>query len=168
MKSNLKFILCPLLLAPLMAMAGDPAPKTPASTTASIDVSAEVAGSVALLSADSNHLSDMQLQYSPAKGLEEAKQRVKIATNDPAHGVDVSLVEPLKLTDGALNKSVDMTVMLGAKTLGTTSQHFAVAQFNNGETQPMDLAIKQTKPGQLEAGNYEGRLDIVLTQSTNT
>lgn len=167
MKSNLKFLLCPLLLAPLMAMADDP--KTPPVTaTASINVSAEVAGSVALLSADSNHLSDMQLQYSPAKGLEEAKQRVKIATNDPAHGVDVSLVEPLKLTDGASNKSVDMTVLLGAKTLGTTSQHFAVAQFNNGETQPMNLTIKQTKPGPVVAGNYEGRLDIVLTQSTNT
>lgn len=166
MKSNLKFLLCPLLLAPLMAMAD--APQTPATATASINVSAEVAGSVALLSADSNHLSDMQLQYSPAKGLEEAKQRVKIATNDPAHGVDVSLMEPLKLTDGALNKSVDMTVLLGSKALDTTSQHFAVAQFNNGETQPMDLTIKQTKPGPLEAGNYEGRLNIVLTQSTNT
>ncbi|CAD5740850.1 CS1 type fimbrial major subunit [Escherichia coli] len=165
MKSKLKFLLCPVLLAPLMAMADTP--QSPATATASINVSAEVAGTVALLSADSSHLSDMQLQYSPAKGLEEAKQRVKIATNDSAHGVDISLMEPLKLTDGALNKSVDMTVLLGSKPLSTTSQHFAVAQFNNGETQPMELIIKQTTPGSLDAGNYEGRLNIVLTQSTN-
>ncbi|ENJ6292080.1 hypothetical protein AB1024_004736 [Escherichia coli] len=166
MKFSSKFLLGPLFLAPLMAMAD--APQPPATATASINVSAEVAGSVALLSADSNHLSDMQLQYSPAKGLEEAKQSVKIATNDSTHGVDVSLVEPLKLTDSASNKSVDMTVLLGSKVLGTPSQHFAAAQFNNGETQPMDLIIKQTKPGTLDAGNYEGRLNIVLTQSTNT
>ncbi|HCQ6532548.1 TPA: hypothetical protein OL598_005022, partial [Escherichia coli] len=144
------------------------APQSPATATASINVSAEVAGSVALLSADSNHLSDMQLQYSPAKGLEEAKQRVKIATNDSAHGVDVSLVDPLKLTDSASNKSVDMTVLMGSKVLGTSPQHFAAAQFNNGETQPMELIVKQTHPGTLDAGNYEGHLDIVLTQSTNT
>ncbi|ECG7305338.1 hypothetical protein FEI54_21080 [Salmonella enterica subsp. enterica serovar Kisangani] len=166
MKSNLKFLLCPLLLAPLMAMAD--APKSPVTATASINVSAEVAGSVALLSADSNHLSDMQLQYSPAKGLEAAKQRVKIATNDSAHGVDVSILEPLKLTDSALNKSVDMTVLLGSKSLSSKSQHFAATQFNNGETQPMELIVKQTHPGTLDAGNYEGHLDIVLTQSTNT
>lgn len=165
MKSNLKFLLCPLLLAPLMAMAD--APAAPSTATASINVSAEVAGSVALLSADSNHLSDMQLQYSPAKGLEETKQRVKIATNDSAHGVDVSLMEPLKLTDSVLNKSVDMTVLLGSKVLSSASQHFAAAQFSDGETQPMDLIIRQTKPGLLDAGHYEGRLNIVLTQSTN-
>lgn len=166
MKFSSKFLLGPLFLAPLMAMAD--APQSPATATASINVSAEVAGSVALLSADSNHLSDMQLQYSPAKGLEEAKQRVKIATNDSAHGVDVSLVDPLKLTDSASNKSVDMTVLLGSKVLGTSPQHFAAAQFNNGETQPMELIVKQTHPGTLDAGNYEGHLDIVLTQSTNT
>lgn len=167
MKFSSKFLLGPLFLAPLMAMAD--APKSPATATASINVSAEVAGSVALLSADSNHLSDMQLQYSPAKGLEEAKQSVKIATNDSAHGVDVSLMEPLKLTDGASpDKSVDMTVLLGSKVLGTSLQHFAAAQFNNGETQPMDLIIKQAKPRTLDAGKYEGRLNIVLTQSTNT
>ncbi|WP_258126551.1 fimbrial protein [Escherichia coli] len=166
MKSNFKFLLCPLLLAPLMAMADAPHP--PATATTSINVSAEVAGSVALLSADSNHLSDMQLQYSPAKGLEEAKQSVKIATNDSAHGVDVSILEPLKLTDSVVNKSVDMTVLLGSKALSSAPQHFAAALFNNGETQPMDLIIKQTKPGLLEAGHYEGRLNIVLTQSTNT
>ncbi|HDY1511199.1 TPA: hypothetical protein RPA79_004698 [Escherichia coli] len=166
MKFSSKFLLGPLFLAPLMAMAD--APQSPATATASINVSAEVAGSVALLSADSNHLSDMQLQYSPAKGLEEAKQRVKIATNDSAHGVDVSLVDPLKLTDSASNKSVDMTVLMGSKVLGTSPQHFAAAQFNNGETQPMELIVKQTHPGTLDAGNYEGHLDIVLTQSTNT
>ncbi|EJE5720289.1 hypothetical protein ACEPDJ_004294 [Escherichia coli] len=166
MKFSSKFLLGPLFLAPLMAMAD--APQSPATATASINVSAEVAGSVALLSADSNHLSDMQLQYSPAKGLEEAKQRVKIATNDSTHGVDVSLVDPLKLTDSASNKSVDMTVLMGSKVLGTSPQHFAAAQFNNGETQPMELSVKQTHPGTLDAGNYEGHLDIVLTQSTNT
>ncbi|ENU7023359.1 CS1 type fimbrial major subunit [Escherichia coli] len=166
MKSNFKFLLCPLLLAPLMAMADTP--PHPATATTSINVSAEVAGSVALLSADSNHLSDMQLQYSPAKGLEAAKQSVKIATNDSAHGVDVSILEPLKLTDSVLNKSVDMTVLLGSKALSSSSQHFAAPQFNNGETQPMDLIIKQTKPGSLDAGHYEGRLNIALTQSTNT
>ena len=168
MKSNFKFLLCPLLLAPLMAMAD--APTAPATATTSINVSAEVAGSVALLSADSNHLSDMQLQYSPAKGLEAAKQSVKIATNDSAHGVDVSILEPLKLTDtdSVVNKSVDMTVLLGSKALSTTPQHFAAAQFNNGETQPMDLIIKQTTPALLDAGHYEGRLNIALTQSTNT
>ncbi|EBW2081594.1 hypothetical protein BOZ05_004531 [Escherichia coli] len=166
MKFSSKFLLGPLFLAPLMAMAD--APQSPATATASINVSAEVAGSVALLSADSNHLSDMQLQYSPAKGLEEVKQRVKIATNDSTHGVDVSLVDPLKLTDSASNKSVDMTVLMGSKVLGTSPQHFAAAQFNNGETQPMELIVKQTHPGTLDAGNYEGHLDIVLTQSTNT
>ncbi|ELG86364.1 hypothetical protein A311_03768 [Escherichia coli KTE146] len=166
MKSDLKFLLCPLLLAPLMAMADNP--KTPATATASINVFAEVAGSVALISADSNRLADMQLQYNPAKGLEEAKQKVKIATNDPAHGVDVSLTEPLKLTGDDPSKPVDMTVLLGAKPLGTTLQHFSVTQFNDGETQPMDLTVKQTKPGVLAAGNYEGRLNIVLAQSTNT
>ncbi|HDN5311800.1 TPA: hypothetical protein P1348_002336 [Salmonella enterica subsp. enterica serovar Typhimurium] len=166
MKFSSKFLLGPLFLAPLMAMAD--APHSPATATASINVSAEVAGSVALLSADSNHLSDMQLQYSPAKGLEAAKQSVKIATNDSAHGVDVSILEPLKLTDSVLNKSVDMTVLLGSKALSPTPQHFAAAQFNNGETQPMELIVKQTHPGTLDAGNYEGHLDIVLTQSTNT
>ncbi|HEI6832172.1 TPA: hypothetical protein SJ417_004458 [Yersinia enterocolitica] len=167
MKSNLKFLLCPLLLAPLMAMAD--APQTPTTATASINVSAEVAGSVALMSADSNHLSDMTLQYSPARGLEEAKQKVKIATNAPEQGVSVSLMEPLKLTNNdAPDKSVDMTVMLGSKTLDTKAQLFSKVEFNNGETRPMDLTVKPTKPGMLEAGHYDGHLDILLTQGTNT
>ena len=72
------------------------------------------------------------------------------------------------LTDSVLNKSVDMTVLLGSKALSPAPQHFAAAQFNNGETQPMDLIIKQTTPRSLDAGHYEGRLNIALTQSTNT
>ncbi|HEI6925268.1 TPA: hypothetical protein SK275_004330 [Yersinia enterocolitica] len=167
MKSNLKFLLCPLLLAPLMAMAD--APKTPTSTTAHINVFADVAEAVALMPIDTGYLSDMTLQYSPARGLEEAKQKVKIATNAPEQGVSVSLMEPLKLTNfNAPDKSVDMTVMLGSKTLDTKAQLFSKVEFNNGETQPMDLTVKPTKPGMLEAGHYQGVLDILLTQGTNT
>ncbi|MGT3326984.1 CS1 type fimbrial major subunit, partial [Yersinia enterocolitica] len=96
------------------------------TATASINVSADVAGSVALMSADSNHLSDMTLQYSPARGLEEAKQKVKIATNAPEQGVSVSLMKALTLTNNdAPDKSVDMTVMLGSKTLDTKAQLFS-------------------------------------------
>lgn len=168
MKFQLKtLLLAPLFFAPMMSMAAP----LPASVTSSIQVTATVDASVALLPADAaQQLSDMHLLYNPGVGLQAATQRVKLATNE-GHGVEVRLQDDLSLTnDSDAAKTVPMTVTLGGQTLSATAPvKFNTTLFSHGETQPLALVVSPTtQSADLSAGEYSGRLDIVLTQSTDS
>ncbi|WP_313933860.1 CS1 type fimbrial major subunit, partial [Citrobacter freundii] len=161
-------LLAPLFFAPMMSMAAP----LPTTVTSSIQVTATVDASVALLPADAaqQSLSDMHLLYNPGIGLQAATQRVKLATNE-GHGVEVRLQDDLSLTnDSDAAKTVPMTVTLGGQTLSATAPvKFNTTLFSHGETQPLALVVSPTtQSADLSAGEYSGRLDIVLTQSTDS
>ncbi|ECE2104852.1 CS1 type fimbrial major subunit [Salmonella enterica subsp. enterica serovar Newport] len=138
------------------------------SGTATINVSADVNPSVALLSANNNALTDMQLSFIPGTGLNTGSELVRLASNDPQHGVDVSLANAMQLTNSADASTVPMSVTLADKTLTTTPTSYAKTLFANGETSPIQLVVKPTGDTKtLSAGHYTGVINLVLAQSTN-
>ncbi|EGI16418.1 putative fimbrial subunit [Escherichia coli M605] len=136
--------------------------------TATINVSADVNPDVAILSANNTALTDLQLSFIPGIGLNTASEMVRLASNDPTHGVDVSLANAMQLTNSADASTVPMTVTLAGKTLSTTTTSYDKALFTNGETSPMQLSVKATGDTKsLTAGHYTGVINLVLAQSTN-
>ncbi|EBM4325216.1 hypothetical protein GVC69_004768 [Salmonella enterica] len=135
--------------------------------TATINVSADVNPSVAILSANNTALTDLQLSFVPGTGLNAASEMVRLASNDTQHGVDVSLANAMQLTNSADASTVPMSVTLAGKTLSTTATSYDKALFANGETSPMQLSVKPTGDTKtLTAGHYTGVINLVLAQST--
>lgn len=135
--------------------------------TATINVSADVNPSVAILSANNTALTDLQLSFVPGVGLQTASEMVRLASNDNQHGVDVSLANNMQLTNSADASTVPMTVTLAGKPLTTSVTAYGKELFANGETSPMQLSVKATGDTKaLAAGHYTGVINLVLAQST--
>ncbi|AKH90241.1 CS1 type fimbrial major subunit [Edwardsiella tarda] len=137
------------------------------SGTATINVTADVNSAVAMVSESNGSLTDIPLSFVPGQGLQAGTEMVRLASNDTQHGVDVSLANAMQLTNAADASTVPMTITLAGKTLSTTKTSYAKTLFTNGETSPMQLAVKPTGDTKtLTAGHYSGIINLVLAQST--
>ncbi len=135
--------------------------------TATINVSADVNPAVGIVSANNTPLTDIQLAFVPGVGLQAGTEMVRLASNDTAHGVDVSLANAMQLTNSADASTVPMTVTLAGKTLSTSPTSYEKTLFSEGETSPMQLSVKPTSDSKnLTAGHYAGIINLVLAQST--
>lgn len=137
--------------------------------TATINVTADVNSAVAIVSESNGPLKDIDLSFVPSQGLQVGTELVRLASNDPTHGVDVSLANDVQLTNMADAKIVvPMSVTLGGKPLTTQAKaSYDKTQFTNGETGSMQLAIQPTTDTKsLAAGHYSGVINLVLAQST--
>ncbi|EKN3348208.1 hypothetical protein O8E94_003560 [Yersinia ruckeri] len=158
---KLKFALLGSLIAlPFFASA------SATSGAATINVSADINPAVGILSANNTALTDIQLAFVPGLGLQVGTEMTRLASNDSAHGVDVSLANAMQLTNSADASMVPMTVTLAGKTLSTSVVNYEQALFSHGETSPMQLSIKPTGDSRaLTAGHYAGVINLVLAQS---
>ncbi|EAW4526123.1 CS1 type fimbrial major subunit [Salmonella enterica subsp. enterica serovar Braenderup] len=153
-------ILSSLIALPFLANAE-------AGGTATINVSADVNPSVGIVSSNNTPLTDIQLAFVPGVGLQAGTEMVRLASNDSAHGVDVSLANSMQLTNSADASTVPMTVTLAGKTLSTSPTSYEKTLFSAGETSPMQLSVKPTGDSKaLSAGHYAGIINLVLAQST--
>ncbi|EDR2882560.1 hypothetical protein PZ84_004665 [Salmonella enterica subsp. enterica] len=157
------FILGSVFFLPFVANAA-----SSATGTATINVVADVNPSVAMLSANNTALTDITLSFVPGVGLTAGTEMVRLASNDSQHGVDVSLANDFALTNSADASTVPMTVTLGNKTLSTSATSYNKELFSNGETSPLQLAVKATGDTKaLTAGHYSGIVNLVLAQSAS-
>jgi len=104
-------------------------------------------------------------------GLEPWKLKTRIFTNDDTQDIQVSLQNALELvpTIGHIGATPEpMTVSLHGVELSTTPEDLAATDLFDkaidGVSKPLDLEIKQTTPGPMKTGNYEGMATIVMRQ----
>ncbi|HHA3413152.1 TPA: CS1 type fimbrial major subunit [Salmonella enterica subsp. enterica serovar Muenchen] len=145
-------------------------PATPATGSANINVTADVDPSLALLSSDNTSLKDISLAYIPSRGLQPGSEQVRIASNDNAHGVEVTLSQEVQLINAAdPAMKVPMVVTLGSNDLvASKPASFGKELFTNGETSPLTLTVvPKGKTDSLSSGHYSGAINLVLAQSTN-
>lgn len=160
----LKFV--PIAAAALMSMSAHAVQKD-------ITVTANVDATVEMLSADGSALpTTMRMQYLPGQGLQATEVKTKIFTNDKAKDLQVRLA-----TDPALKhqtspgaKEIPLAVKLGASELSTTATTLKAAEIFTGElaqgSNVLPLSIAQKTAGAItEAGNYQGLVSVIVTQS---
>ncbi|HAY3943330.1 TPA: fimbrial protein [Escherichia coli] len=169
---KLKKTIGAMALATLFATMGASAVEKTISVTASVDPTVD------LLQSDGSALpNSVALTYSPAVGGFEAHTiNTVVHTNDPAKGVIVKLsAEPV--LSNVLNPTLQIPVSVnfaGKKltTTGTTIESNKLNFASSGvdkvsSTQKLSIHADTTQvTGGLTAGQYQGLVSIILTQST--
>ncbi len=167
---KLKKTIGTIALATLFATMGASAVEKNITVTASVDPSID------LLQSDGSDLpTSVALTYSPAaKNFEPYSLNTVVHTNDSAKGVVVKLsAEPVLTNILDSNNQIPMTVTWGGNKLSTNDSHFQsdVLNFNatgvEGISSTQQLVIHaETQGNEPIAGNYQGVVSIILTQST--
>ncbi|MED8995629.1 CS1 type fimbrial major subunit [Escherichia coli] len=167
---KLKKTIGTIALATLFATMGASAVEKNITVTASVDPSID------LLQSDGSDLpTSVALTYSPAaKNFEPYSLNTVVHTNDSAKGVVVKLsAEPVLTNILDSNDQIPMTVTWGGETLSTADFTFDADTLNfnatgvDGVSSTQQLMIHADTQGIApQAGNFQGVVSIVLTQST--
>ncbi len=140
-----------------------------------IVVTASVDPSIDLLQADGTALPGaVELTYSPAtKAFEPYSINTAVHTNESTKGVVVKLSTEPKLTNILdSSKSIPMEVTWGDKKLSTANTTIAANELDfgaagvSGVSSNKLLTIQAKNTDAPSAGNYQGMVSIILTQST--
>lgn len=151
-----------------------------------ITVVADVDTTLELLQADGSALPQtVRMNYIPGAaadaqapaqkgGLQQVEIMTKILTNDVTKPVQVKLANAVVLAPmtNPSGPTVPLTVMYNQVDLKTPLKLDAATIFpasvttGAGASQSMPLTIKQTTPGSLPSGNYQGVVSLLVTQTT--
>ncbi len=167
---KLKKTIGTIALATLFATMGASAVEKNITVTASVDPTID------LLQSDGTALpTSVALTYSPAaQSFEPYYLNTAVHTNDSNKGVVMKLsAEPVltNILDSA--EQIPMTVSWGGTELSTTDSTFDVDTLNFGSTGVEGVSSTQqlmiyadTQGSAPQAGNFQGVVSIILTQST--
>jgi hypothetical protein len=141
----------------------------------SITVTASVDPTLDLVQSNGDALpTSVALEYSPAaEKFKRYTLNTAVHTNDESKGIVVKLAESAKLTN-ILDSSdtIPMSVTWAGKTLSTSDTSVTANTLNFGSTgikgvsASQELVIDAQPTSAPNAGNYQGVVTIVLTQST--
>lgn len=141
-----------------------------------ITVTASVDPTIDLLQSDGSALpTSVALTYSPAvNNFEVYSLNTAVHTNEPSKGVVVKLsAEPVLSNITEPTEQIPMTVSWGGTTLSTADATFAADTLNFGASGVAGVSSTQqlmihadTQGAAPSAGNYQGVVSIILTQST--
>lgn len=167
---KLKKTISAMALATLFATMGASAVEKNITVTASVDPTID------LLQSDGSALpTSVALTYSPAaKNFEVYSLDTAVHTNDSTKGVVVKLsAEPVLSNTLEPTDQIPMTVTWGGTELSTTDYTFDANTLNfgaggvEGVSSTQQLMIHADTQGTApSAGNYQGVVSIILTQST--
>lgn len=169
---KLKKSIAATALATLFATMGVSAVEKNITVTASVDPTID------LLQSDGSALpTSVALNYSPAaSGFEVYTINTAVHTNAPDKGVVVKLsADPVLSNILEPTLQIPMTVTWGGQELSTTGKTFDADKLNFGasgvkgvsSTQQLSIyAEAEQANGSVTAGNYQGVVSIILTQST--
>ena len=132
------------------------------SGTATINVSADVNPTVALLGAGGTSLQPMKLNYLPGTGLKAATQNVQIYTNT-TNGVSVYLNGPSSMSSST-GVNVPLSVLLNStKLTEAAGAKNAEIAFVNGASNVLNLTVAASGDSKnLAAGLYQGTVNLVV------